>query len=990
MELLLEKGASLNSKTKDGITPLLIASGKGHKDIVELLLKSGVDSNIKKEDGVTPLMRATQGGYKDIVELLLASGANYNIKAKGYSSLMLATKKNYIEVLNLFNANKLHKKIKTKSDDASYENNNFDKDGFFNLEKINNNRDEKNIYDGYNKKLFNKKGINKLTKTKYDKFGYDEFGYDKNGFHNLGYHKETKNRYDTEGYDKNNLDKKGVLKEYAQKKIEIDYGVDKKVTSPRMIHEEVVREVIENKKVFIVKRFFRSYFSKRLDKEKFEKFLIEKGQEILNTKNYRELCNGDRIKKLKAKNEIFELRINSGDRVIFTFKEEGIIFLCVDDHDRAVIKGQKVESIETTELLADIGKIQKIATSQLIQNPIYEYNSLEEFEQAYEDNRELYKLTEEQKKILNQELPICLYGSAGSGKTTMLLKKIEKILRDNQNSKILFITHNEKLLKYSKSLYETYSGYKLKQIIFKDVNQFFKEELSLEEYKCFSYEEFTKWFNSKQLYNSKLKNLSLLEVFSEIKGIIRGFIGYSGRRDLEENMISKDYYLELKNKYSLLKNDEDRELVYSLALDYCEYLKKNKIYDENDLALKYLKMNTKVFKYDFLVCDEVQDLTELQILGMLKSISNKKNVFLAGDNNQAINLSYFDFSRLKTLYHENYDFNDIENNEISENQRSSKQIVELAKKVAEIRDQVLPLNKKINYREKAIIGEGNIPIIAPINIEQLAQLENKDITVIVPNENMKNKIERSYDNTVLTIYEMKGLERENIICIGLVDDFKDDVSEILKKIENNNAEKLSNHYRHFFNLFYVATTRAKKNLIFLDDAENKFFDCFENKIYKCRDGYWLNSLEKIENISDDKLLKYAKEFEEKELYSEALKNYRKMKNINSKNIKRVEAFLAFNEEKYKEACLSFERLEMWNKCLDCAKKLKNKENEKKYQIKVYEKEKEYLLLGEFYKSHSDYKNAYNAYMIYFKLNSENIDGEYKSFILEILPEVMKK
>ncbi|MDQ3802171.1 MAG: ankyrin repeat domain-containing protein [Acidobacteriota bacterium] len=43
IEVLLKNGADVNVKTKNGQTPLTLASEKGRKDVVELLQKSGAE-----------------------------------------------------------------------------------------------------------------------------------------------------------------------------------------------------------------------------------------------------------------------------------------------------------------------------------------------------------------------------------------------------------------------------------------------------------------------------------------------------------------------------------------------------------------------------------------------------------------------------------------------------------------------------------------------------------------------------------------------------------------------------------------------------------------------------------------------------------------------------------------------------------------------------------------------------------------------------------
>ena len=53
----------------------MAASHEGHIDIVKLLLDKGADVNAKSKDGDTALKAASVKGHTEIVELLKAHGA---------------------------------------------------------------------------------------------------------------------------------------------------------------------------------------------------------------------------------------------------------------------------------------------------------------------------------------------------------------------------------------------------------------------------------------------------------------------------------------------------------------------------------------------------------------------------------------------------------------------------------------------------------------------------------------------------------------------------------------------------------------------------------------------------------------------------------------------------------------------------------------------------------------------------------------------------
>ncbi|KAL8403518.1 hypothetical protein RB594_008688 [Gaeumannomyces avenae] len=73
---LLDGGADAATADKNGWTPLIAASSRGHFDVVQLLLStSGVDIDSKDSDGRTALGWAAEEGHGAVLQLLLEKGA---------------------------------------------------------------------------------------------------------------------------------------------------------------------------------------------------------------------------------------------------------------------------------------------------------------------------------------------------------------------------------------------------------------------------------------------------------------------------------------------------------------------------------------------------------------------------------------------------------------------------------------------------------------------------------------------------------------------------------------------------------------------------------------------------------------------------------------------------------------------------------------------------------------------------------------------------
>ncbi len=76
VQILVDKGASLNEKDKMGSTPLLLASLTGQKVLAEWLIEKGADVNAMNDLGGTPASVAFREGHRDIADMLIAKGAN--------------------------------------------------------------------------------------------------------------------------------------------------------------------------------------------------------------------------------------------------------------------------------------------------------------------------------------------------------------------------------------------------------------------------------------------------------------------------------------------------------------------------------------------------------------------------------------------------------------------------------------------------------------------------------------------------------------------------------------------------------------------------------------------------------------------------------------------------------------------------------------------------------------------------------------------------
>ena len=104
VKLLLDKGADLEVREeKNGMNAILVASVRGQTEIVKLLAEKGADVNSRDRDGRTPLIWAAYGGQIETVKLLLDKGADINVResSEGTTPLMSAASRGQSEVVKL-------------------------------------------------------------------------------------------------------------------------------------------------------------------------------------------------------------------------------------------------------------------------------------------------------------------------------------------------------------------------------------------------------------------------------------------------------------------------------------------------------------------------------------------------------------------------------------------------------------------------------------------------------------------------------------------------------------------------------------------------------------------------------------------------------------------------------------------------------------------------------------------------------------------------
>lgn len=380
------------------------------------------------------------------------------------------------------------------------------------------------------------------------------------------------------------------------------------------------------------------------------------------------------------------------------------------------------------------------------------------------------------------------------------------------------------------------------------------------------------------------------------------------KKIFSKNMMDEDIYLNLPSKYSVISK-EDRKLVYDIAKRYQKWLEQNngKV-DENDIARiglrEYYSGNVDMF--DFIICDEVQDLTEIQIYFLFKVVADKSKILFSGDYNQTINPTFFNTKRIESLYKLNNGLKRFNLENVTTNYRSTKDIVETSNKLIELRKKFIGDDNNHDYFEVPIRPYKDKLFMldnTPHNRKELFKsgLTRHYVGIVVANENEKEKLEKEIGikDIIFTVNEIKGIEKDYIICVNIISSYKSKWNEILDKNLSNKDE-----YRLYFNILYVALTRARSNICFIEEENDiPIISYLESNIVNI--DYFDEDSLKLNRRSDlDEFYKEGLKLEAQGLFEKAISLYKRAnlnKNKTTKAIKRCEALIDDSAGKYNEA-----------------------------------------------------------------------------------------
>ena len=549
---------------------------------------------------------------------------------------------------------------------------------------------------------------------------------------------------------------------------------------------------------------------------------FDPGKTSAQYKKLRKMLEQDDFRSAKVKKltqgDLFRAELDYSNRLLFKLMRHGeeryaLILEVIANH--AYDKSRFLRGAQIDE-----DKIPALTNAELTIDQLPALNYVNPAHARFNLLDKVISFDEAQAAIYRLAPPLIIIGSAGSGKTVLMLEKLKQTSGD-----VLYVTHSPFLTQNSRNLYYA-NGYQgdhqnLDFLSFRE----FLETIQVPDGREVTYQAFRGWFDR---YRKVGKLDDAHKLFEEFQGVLTGPL-------VESPWLSREQYLNLGIKQTIFL-EEERTQVYDLFEKYLGWLKDSGFYDTNLLSQHYLALSQP--RYDFVVVDEVQDITNIQLALILRSLRKPEQFALCGDSNQIVHPNFFSWANVKTLFYRSELLDSKQVMHILHtNYRNSGEITALANKLLKIKQKRFgSIDRESNYLVSSLGGTiGSIEFLADKEtlLKELNQKtrQSTHFAVLVMRDEQKAAARRFFQTPLIfSIQEAKGLEYDNIILYNFISADRATFNTIIEGVSTadlegdldyargrDKADKSLEVYKFFINSLYVAVTRAVSNLYLIEN-----------------------------------------------------------------------------------------------------------------------------------------------------------------------------
>jgi len=426
--------------------------------------------------------------------------------------------------------------------------------------------------------------------------------------------------------------------------------------------------------------------------------------------------------------------------------------------------------------------------------------------------------------------PLVLIGSAGSGKTAVTLARLREA-----DGRVLYVTLSAHLAQSARALHAAHGFENPKQEVDFLSYRELLETLRVPPGREVTLPMFTAWCERHRQGLRRLGDIDAQALFEEFRGVIGA---------QPQGPLALADYLSLGTRQSLL-DAAQREQAHGLFQRYRAWLAEAGLHDSNLVAQAW---RTEIAQqhapiYDFVVIDEVQDLTPVQLALVLALLKHPGQFILCGDSHQIVHPNFFSWAALKRLFWQGLAGDAAERTIgqplrlLQANFRNTRAVTALANRLLKIKQARFgSVDRESSFLVRSTSAVSGEVRLIDARDKTLAQLDAatrqsaRHAVIVLSDEDKAAARQVFHTPLVFSVHEAKGLEYAHVVLFRLVSGQRQAYAEVCAGVTEadlqgdeldysrarDRADKSLELYKFHVNALYVAMTRAVETLTLVE------------------------------------------------------------------------------------------------------------------------------------------------------------------------------
>ncbi len=341
------------------------------------------------------------------------------------------------------------------------------------------------------------------------------------------------------------------------------------------------------------------------------------------------------------------------------------------DPERSCVIAARFE--QEVYLSEEAERVAELPSDVLRTEPFFHHDPWKEPDQL------VLRLGPEQEALLEAPRPLLVQGIAGSGKTTVLVHMVRRLLLEEPASRILLVTYNDKLHSYMLTLLEVLFGGELPENVQVNTWRGLCEDLGSRCEPPVHFDWAPEPSNPRSWAPERTAGkITRDEVLEEIRGVLKG------EQRGEDALMPLADYLALPGTVGLHAPKQARRGIWRLAQQYQRHLSSAGQVDDMDAARLLLEESLTASRWDYVLIDEAQDYTRVQ-LDLLVRLAPSGGLVFVGDEQQVVHPSRFRWPRVKDALYGHAGIKPPDPLELLGNYRCPRPVMELGRKLVDLR-----------------------------------------------------------------------------------------------------------------------------------------------------------------------------------------------------------------------------------------------------------------------------------------------------------------